>query len=135
MRKGYWRALLQRLRGRVVQGDIAIDVDGFRFIVHEISAADDLALEQQVPILVAVDASANALLIEPGTTEVTIRLALTGQMLATGMAFIDMIDSLKPVPADGASALTASVEDELILARLLRGSSSRARGIFDDEQD
>lgn len=135
MRKGYWKALLQRLRGRVAQGDIAIDVGGFRFIVHEISAADDLALEQQEPILVAVDANANALLIKPGTTEVTIRLALTGQMLVTGMPFIDMIDCLQPVPADGSSELITSVEDKLILARLLRGSSSRTRGIFDDEQD
>jgi hypothetical protein len=132
MRKGYWNTLLSRLRGRVAQGHNALHLENITFVLHDICAAEGVPLEQDAAIILAVDSAGNALLVHPASTAVSIRIDRTGEVSASGLTLLDMIDKLQPGLASG-SELMALPEDQHILDRITRGRSSRARGLFDDD--
>jgi hypothetical protein len=132
MRKGYWNTLLSRLRGRVAQGYNALHLENITFVLHDICAAEEVPSDQDAAIVLAVDAAGNALLVHPSTTAISMRIDRTGEVIASGLTLLDMIDKLQPGLAFD-SELTALPEDQRLLDRITRGRSSRARGLFDDD--
>jgi hypothetical protein len=131
MRKGYWKTLLWRLRGRVAQGINTLGHGSFSFVVHDICASDDTPLDEGVDILLALDSDGNALLIDPASTQINIHMNLTDESIASGLTLLDMIDKLQPQPAPVAELMALSA-DQHTLDRLMRDQPSRTRGVLDD---
>ncbi len=132
MRKGYWKTLLCRLRGRVAQHDRAIRLGDFTFVLHEICASDDDPLDEGAYLLLALDSNGNALLIDAASTKIGMRMLRTEEIIESGLTLREMIDNLQPQPGHDIE-LTAYEEDPRTLDQLTRGKSARARGVFGDD--
>jgi hypothetical protein len=99
MRRGYWRIQLRRLRHRVAAGATVFTNPIGTFVIETVIADDDASLEGELRL--AEDAQRNLLIVDAGTTRVTMVDAERCACLRLNVELAALIDALHSTAAFG----------------------------------
>jgi len=96
MRKGYWRILIRRLRGKVAGGDDTFMHRDGVFSISTLLATDDVDLEQDGDLRLADDDQGNLLVLEVSSARVFIVYGNNERVLASEdlASFVDALRTL-----------------------------------------
>jgi hypothetical protein len=94
MRKGYWKTLLRRLRGRVASGLDTFTSEHVALTIAEILASDDDILDPTSELPLAATTGSAMLLIDTGDNRVMLRAADAACSEPTGLDLPAFIDAL-----------------------------------------
>ncbi len=95
MRKGYWKALVRRLRSRVASGyDTYVSDSHQALTIVEVLASGDESLDLPAELALAATADGAAFLIDTGDNLVRVRASGTSESESTGLDLPGFIDAL-----------------------------------------
>jgi hypothetical protein len=115
MRKGYWKILLRRLRGRVASGhDTFHRASHQSLAITEVLASSDEPLDAPAELALAATAEGPTFFIDTATNRVTLRAESAGASESTGLDLPGFIDALC-LGARGARGIAICNDDADIL--------------------
>ena len=94
MRKGYWKILLRRLRGRVASGNDTLTWQALDFVIAEVCASEDDCLDHSPELCLAVGIDGRKLFIDTGRNRLSILPCEGGEKIPLELDFPRLIDSL-----------------------------------------
>jgi hypothetical protein len=114
MRKGYWKTLLRRLRGRVASGLDTFAFHGTALALTEVLASDDQLPDSPCELPLAATAGGALLLIDTGNNIVILRAKGAEHGQSTGLDLPAFIDALTAGIVQSASPELSLGDAELL---------------------
>lgn len=124
MRRGYWRTLIQRMRGKVAAGENAFVHPDGEFSIAVVTASEDAILDEGSELPLAEDGQGNVLALNVGTAQVFI-FCPNGQRISVSENFATFVDTLHSLTPPGLE-LGPVIDEEFALG------ASPKRAILDD---